>query len=544
MKLRIQMMRKSMLVACFFCCIASSLMAQKAPKWMKKAKNAVVSITTYGSNDQVLAKGNGFFVSETGEVLSAWSLFKHATRATVSDIKGESMPVDRIIGADELYDVIRFSVKTEKETAYLPLASSVAMNDKAYLLHPETNKEHPFYQGTITEITPLKQGYKYYKFDIPLHGTEANMPILSESGAVIGLAQTDASGAKNTSFAVSAAYAKSLSITSADVFSSTYTSIAIKKAWSSDMEQAQVMLFLLANKQNEQTYFDTLNDFIQTFPTSAVGYNGRAVHYANKAANTTDAAEKATFLEKATADIDLSIEHAPKKSEAFFDKAKLIYDYAQIDTACKNARWRMDAAQTAIEEALSLEPLPVYYQTAGNIFFLQKKYTEAYDAYMKVCESDLATAEMFYLAAKSKEQMRGTNIADIITLLDRAVGTYGQVLTSAATPYLMERYQWKVRLQQFDAALVDLATVFRLNPTDIQYPLEEASLLIRIKRYDDAILCADKALELDPNDAASFRLKGFAYIQLKKQKEACAALKRAVELGDDIAAKLQKKHCK
>ena len=544
MNMRIQKMRKCLLAVGMLCFIASSLVAQKAPKWMKKAEKAVVAITTYGRNDQVLARGNGFFVSETGEVLAAWSLFQNAKRATVTNAKGESIPVDRIIGADEMYDVIRFSVDTEKKTAFLPLASSATLNAEAYLLPPATGKGNAFRKGVITEVTPLKQGFQYYKLAIPLQDTEANLPILSASGEVIGLAQTDASGAKNTSYAVSAAYVQSLSITSADAFSSAYSSIAIKKAWPANVEQAQVLLFLYANQQDAKSYFDTVSDFIQTFPNSAAGYSGRATHYVSQAANTTEASEKAALLEKASADMALSVANAPKKSEALFEKANLIYDYAQIDTACQDARWCMEAAEIAITEAIALDSLPAFYQTAGNIFFVQNKYPEAYEAYMKVCESDMATAQHFYLASKAKERMKGTNIVEIIALLDRAIATYGKAITSAATPYLMERYQWKLRLQQVDAALEDLAMVIRLNPTDIQYPLEEASVMVRTKRYEEALLSADKALELDPNNAVSFRLKGFAYIQLKKQKEACAALAKAIEMGDDVAVKLQEKHCK
>ena len=48
---------------------------QKAPKWMEKQKKAVVSITTYKADGTTLHNGTGFFITEDGLLLSAYSLF-------------------------------------------------------------------------------------------------------------------------------------------------------------------------------------------------------------------------------------------------------------------------------------------------------------------------------------------------------------------------------------------------------------------------------------------------------------------------------------
>ena len=94
----------------------------KAPKWMEKQKKAVLTVTTYKDNQRKHV-GNAFFVSEQGVALSAYSLFKEADSATVTDINGKVFPVACILGADELYDVIRFQVEVSKKVDFLELAS-------------------------------------------------------------------------------------------------------------------------------------------------------------------------------------------------------------------------------------------------------------------------------------------------------------------------------------------------------------------------------------------------------------------------------------
>ena len=101
---------------------------QKAPKWMEKQKKAVVSITTYKADGTTLHNGTGFFITEDGRLLSAYSLFKGADKATVTDTNGKTYPVSRVLGADELYDVIKLQVVMPKKVSCLEMAEGTEQN--------------------------------------------------------------------------------------------------------------------------------------------------------------------------------------------------------------------------------------------------------------------------------------------------------------------------------------------------------------------------------------------------------------------------------
>lgn len=572
-------MKKIVLLA-WICCQAFLVAAQKkAPKWMDKQRKAVVTVTTFNRDNQQIASGNGFFVTETGEALSAYSLFKDAARAVVKDADGREMEVTRILGADELYDVIRFRVDAPKRVVFLPLsAEPVAKGTAVYLLPYSQGKVTKFGQGVVTEVSKLKDPYSYYKMSMPLEPGEANAPLLTETGEVFGLAQEDASGKNTDSYAVSAGYANSLSIAPADIFNTMYSSIGIKKAWPADVEQAQVALFLSGNVQDAKSYLATLDDFIATFPESADGYLSRANHYAFRRAELAPSAEgQRALLDKALDDLEIAARYTEKKSDNLYDRAKLIYNIALSDTTLKgDAVWNTSVAMETVQRAIDENDQPLYHQLRGDIRFNDGKYEEAYEDYMTVNRSDMAVASSWYMAAKAKQNLPNANFGELIALLDSAVVACGNPPSAEAASYILERIDLKLKLMNYigaladydlyytvmkgevndsfyyyreqakfrlgdlEGALADIRQALRMSPDDPVYHAEEASVFLRQEKYDEALNSVANALKLAPDFAACHRLRGICYLRQQKKEEARAALQKAKELGDPMAERVMK----
>ena len=305
---------KRLLLLGWLACVCLSLFAQqKAPKWMEKQKKAIAKITTYKEDGTTLHTGTGFFISEDGKLLSAYSLFNGAYKATVTDGGGKTYEVSTVLAADELYDVIKLQVEVPKKVNFLKMAAAPLAVGAPVYLQPYTDaKVKTFATGKVEEVTKLKDVYHYYKLSFPLEVSWVNAPVLNEEGEVFGLAQEDASGKKEVSYAVSAAYAESLQISTMDMLSSTYTAIGIKKAWPADREQAQIALFLMGNAQ---TYLNTLNDFVAAFPDWSESYIRRASHYAyHRADLANDRAGQLQYLEKARADMKQALDLAGRRS--------------------------------------------------------------------------------------------------------------------------------------------------------------------------------------------------------------------------------------
>lgn len=558
-----------------------SLSAQKdVPKWMSKAKNAVLSVETYKKDGTKLRTGTGFFISESGDAISDYVLFEGADKAVVTDAAGNAMPVTLIMGADDFYDVVRFKVDAPKKTVALSVAAGpVQPGSPAFVLLYSKDKNPVFKKGSVKEVSKLKDAYSYYEIELPYESAFLSAPVLTAEGEVFGMIQADASG-KSKTFAISPAYVNSLRVTSNDLFNKTYSSIGIRKAWPEDPDQALIALYL-SSSQDAKTYLETLNDFISTFPSYPDGYLSRASHYLfqRKALASTDA-EQEKMLNLARQDLNSAFKNNKKKSEAYFSQAKLIYNIAISDSTLQKEEWSVEKALSTVRKAIEEEDLPLYRQLEADINFYLKQYDKAYDLYMSVNKSDMASPSSFYWTAKSKQNMPDADVNEVIALLDTAVargkvsgrpdeiGAY--LLENIDLKLLQERYkdvvadydtyfdlmkgnvgaaffyyreQAKFRLNDLEGALKDIEEAVRLNPGEADYYAEQASVCVRMRDYTKAEAAIRKALDIQPDFAACYRLLGVCYMRQNKKDDACAALNKAKELGDPVADKLIKENC-
>lgn len=575
------MKKITLLALAFLLCITISAQ-QKAPKWIKKANQAVLQVETFDKTGKKLHTGNAFFISEDGEVLSDYSLFKDATHATLTTIDGTQYPVSEVLGADEFYDVIRLKANLPKKTPYLKMAStSLAIGSKVILLPYNNEKQPSFVVGSIKEVTPLKSVFNYYQMELPLLTSQLSVPVLTEDGEVVGLAQADAGGSTTHSYALSAPYAQSLQMLPSDIFNKTYTAIGIKKAWPQAIEDALLMLYVVSASQDPTTKLETLNDLIATFPQASEGYANRASHYAYNRMNLASTeSEQQALLQKAKEDMAISLQKATKKAEVLFNQATLIYNLAVTDSTLKSEDWSVDKAMSLLHQAIAMDDIPQYRQLEADICLYKQDYTKALELYQLVNASDFASHASYYWTAKTKQQIPDTNIGEVIALLDSAILRCGQAYQKEASMYVLERVELKNELGLFkevaedynlyyalvggnvsdtfyyfreqayfklgdlSAALADIDAAIKLSPDDANYYAERAAIYVRMSNYDAALLSIDTALKLDPSFAACYRLRGVCYIRLKQSENACKALEKAVELGDTVAMNLQKKNCK
>ena len=217
----------------------------QTPKWVEKAKRAVFSVVTYDKNDQLLNTGNGFFVSEDGIALSDYSLFKGAQRAVIINSEGEQMDVENIMGADDMYDVVKFRVNiTSKKVTFLPLSSvAPAVGAQVYLLPYSTQKDRMCAEGKVKAADKMEKDYLYYTLDMRLKDKMISCPLTTAEGAVFGLAQK--SSGQDTAiicYAVDARYAMAQAISALSYSNTALSDIGIKKALPDTEEQALVFL--------------------------------------------------------------------------------------------------------------------------------------------------------------------------------------------------------------------------------------------------------------------------------------------------------------
>ena len=568
-------MKKILILPLLLFFLVQGSMAQ-TPKWVEKAKRAVFSIVTYDKNDKMLNTGNGFFVSEDGLALSDYTLFKGAERAVVITSEGKQMPVSLILGANDMYDVIKFRVAiTEKKVPALIVAKTApAVGADAWMLPYSTQKSIACVTGKVKEVSKVAGEYHYYTLGMQMKDKMVSCPVMNAEGQVFGIAQKSSGiDTVTTCYAAGAAFAMAQKISALSLGDAALKKIGIRKGLPETEDQALVYLFMASSSLSGDDYEKLLDDFIRQFPANADGYLRRANYYAAKGK------DDQTWYDKAVADFNQALKVAQKKDDVYYNIGKLIYAYQLSKPEKTYKDWTYDTALQNVRQAIGIDPLPIYIQMEGDILFAQQDYAGALAAYEKVNASNIASPATFFSAAKTKELAKG-DPKEVVALMDSCIARCPQPITADFAPYLLERAQMNMnagqprnamldydayhtavkgevndvfyyyreqaalKARQFQRALDDIVKAIEMNPTDLTYQAEHAVVNLRVGRYEEAIQILDNILKADPKYAEAYRLLGLCQIQLKKTDEACGNFKKAKELGDPNVDELITKYCK
>ena len=568
-------MKKILILPFLLFFLIQGSMAQ-TPKWVEKAKRAVFSVVTYDKNDKMLNTGNGFFVSEDGLALSDYTLFKGAERAVVITSEGKQMPVSLILGANDMYDVIKFRVAiTEKKVPALIVAKTApAVGADAWMLPYSTQKSIACVTGKVKEVSKVAGEYHYYTLGMQMKDKMVSCPAMNAEGQVFGIAQKSSGiDTVTTCYAAGAAFAMSQKISALSLGDAALKKIGIRKGLPETEDQALVYLFMASSSLSGDDYEKLLDDFIRQFPANADGYLRRANYYAAKGK------DDQTWYDKAVADFNQALKVAQKKDDVYYNIGKLMYAYQLSKPEKTYKDWTYDTALQNVRQAIAIDPLPIYIQMEGDILFAQQDYAGALAAYEKVNAGNIASPATFFSAAKTKELAKG-DPKEVVALMDSCIARCPQPITADFAPYLLERAQMNMnagqprnamldydayhtavkgevndvfyyyreqaalKARQFQRALDDIVKAIEMNPTDLTYQAEHAVVNLRVGRYEEAIQILNNILKADPKYAEAYRLLGLCQIQLKKTDEACGNFKKAKELGDPNVDELITKYCK
>ena len=556
------------------CCFIAQWAGAQTPKWVEKARKAVFSIVTYDKNNQIKGTGNGFYIDDQGTSLSDYTLFEGADRAVIINAEGKQLEVNSILGANSIYDVIKFKTPTVKKQVTLTLATQPAkVNDIVYLLPYSTQKATTCQTGRVTAVDSIGNNSFYYTLEMKTGEKLVSCPIMNAEGQVLGLIQKNASDDSTESYAIGAGYGASLSISALSITDATLNKINIKKALPEVEDQAMVYLIMAADRMNPEEYTDLLNDFIALFPNNYEGYIRMAnLHIYDESPEKQALAD--SFIEKA-------LKLSANKDEACFQVAKTIYSY-MISMNGKEtfSTWTYDRALEIIRQSIQKTGEPLHIQLEGDILFAQRKYDEAFLSYEKVNNSPLASAATYFSAAKTKQLMEGSDVNEVLALMDTAIEKLRKPYLDEAAPYFFERAELRAQAGKFKEAVLDYNTFYNavagkvsalfyfkreqaevqcrmyqqalddinkaveMEPQDLDFLIEKGAFHLRVNQLEEAVEVLNKVISINGKYAAAYRMLGYCQALQKKNKEACKNFAIAKELGDEVVDTLIEKYCK
>ena len=535
-----------------------TLMAQ--PAAVKNVAKSVFSLTTFSADGSLLANSHGVFVGADGEAVSDLKPFIGAAKAVVVDAQGNKMNVTRILGLNELYDVIRFRVDGKTTPANIANVASTYQQDAWLVTY--AMKSPQIVATKVKNVEKFMDKYSYYIFGMNAPDNSTGCPFVNMYGQVIGLLQMS-----NTSFdthAVDVSFIRTLTASGFSVNDANFKKIGIPAAMPADESQARIMLIMSGQSGDSLKHVAAINDFIQAFPLLNDGYNARAILEAN-----------AQQWNNAEETMKTAIKKATLKDEAHYNFAKL-----QYDNAIYGRHWTLDGAYEEVSEAYKLNPAPLYRHLQAQIHYAKNDYQQALEILQQLSQDkQFSTPELLYEQALCKQKLNSPT-ADVIALLDSAINTTDTLRLNEAAPYFLSRaqaleeegkyrdavfdytrYEYLMRGQVnsqfyflreqaemkgklYQQAIADIARAIILSPQEPTYYAEMANVQLRVNKPEDAIKTAKRCIEIAPEYSEGYLILGLAQLQTKQKQEGLANLQKAKELGNEQAQSLIDKYGK
>lgn len=531
---------------------------------VKNAAKSVFKLTTYNSDGTLLATSNGVFIGEEGEGISNLQPFIGAAKAVVTDTKGKSMNVTRILGINDIYDMARFRV--DGKTIPLNPASSVSASGSQVWLLPFSTKAPSITPATVKDVETFMEQYSYYIFTFNAPDDTEGCPFVNSAGQIIGLMQPSTT---NTDIhATDANFARSLNTTGLSFSNATMQKIGIPAALPNTKDQALLALIISEQDKDSTKREAAISDFISQYPDLIDGYTARAQAYINT-----------NNFDDATKEMETAIKNVAKKDEAHYNYSKLIYNKEIYKNDIPYANWNLDKALDEINKAYAINPHPTYLHQKAQIIFSKGQYQEAYDTFISLLNTEINNPELFYEAARCKQMLKAP-AKEIIALLDSAINNTDTLRIQEAAPYFLARAeiyneidsfrqavfdytryevlsnrnvnanfyyireQAEVKAKLYKQALFDITTAIIMNPQEPTYYAEKASLELKVNMLDDAIKTANLCIKVAPEYSDGYLILGLAQIKKENKAEGLANLRKANDLGSTQAQALIEKYSK
>lgn len=544
---------------------------------LKDAPKAILRLTAYNDKGALVHAGTACYIDANGTVAAAYSLLKGTTRAEVTDAKGKTYALHRILGANATTDLVKFSVSGAKKVTFLSIAETPAQKYAALNLMPYTTDKKAEPARVNVSGVEAYNDYKYYQVSAENDSTTFCCPLLDAEGRLVAFVQPNVEKGATTACAIDARFLNDLSITTTSAFNADLRALAYPKAIPADRSEA-VNYLTLTQSADSATYVSAANDFIAAYPDAADGYLYRGQYQARLRHFAAADADFNTALEKARKSADtLSL----SEDALHYNLSKLIYNAAinQLDSIPVHPTWTMQRAEQEAYQANTLRPNPLYVLQKAHCQYAQRNYAAAAQNFEAVCaNAAFADAPTYFSAARAVELSGGDSLR-VIALLDSCVARIPQPISAQNAQYLIERAvhleqvgqyrravqdynqyeqvigpknlnerfyylraQAEIQSRMYQQALDDLNSAAATSKTPVAYKVEGAYLLLSVGEYATAIEKAQEILKADADNANCFYIIGIAQGELGQKAQAVQNLNKAKSLGINVSDEVMKRY--
>jgi len=177
---------------------------ESLPSIIKRIKPSVVIVFTYDDKGEFLKLGSGFFINQSGDIITNYHVLQGASSAEVKTSDGKTYLITYIIAKDEQNDIIRLSVDIPSKYV-LPLSLSETIpeiGERIVVYGSPLGLENTVSDGIVSSVREIPDFGKIIQITAPISPGSSGSPVLNMEGKVIGIATFQIVEGQNLNFAI------------------------------------------------------------------------------------------------------------------------------------------------------------------------------------------------------------------------------------------------------------------------------------------------------------------------------------------------------
>jgi len=280
---------------------------ENLPSIIKRIEPSTVIIFAYDDKGEFLKLGSGFFISQSGDIITNYHVLQGVSSAEVKTSDGKTYPITYIVAEDEQSDIIRLSVDIPSQYVYpLSLSTTISeVGERIIVYGSPLGLEKTVSDGIISAIREVPGYGKLIQITAPISPGSSGSPVLNMKGEVIGIATFQFIEGQNLNFAIS-----SERIASLDLKKETYPYLEKYKRSEEKKDSDYFLialmdvLYFLSEKEYEKA-LPCLEIVIQSEPAFAYFGIGYCYGLLGNITKSIEAFEKADHIDNVCVDCNL-----------------------------------------------------------------------------------------------------------------------------------------------------------------------------------------------------------------------------------------------
>jgi tetratricopeptide (TPR) repeat protein len=460
------------LLFCFIF-ILPALAQDKLPEIVNKIAPSTVVILTYDKDGKNMGQGSGFFISQSGDIITNKHVLAGANHAEIKTADGKVYPITLIVAEDKDADIIRASVNILGGSVHpLSVSSSIPqVGERVAVIGTPFGLERTVSDGIISAVREIPAFGKIYQISAPVSPGSSGSPVVNMKGAVIGVVTFQVVEGQNLNFATPGQRITKLKTEKRK----TYTQWRIEQTEESS--------------DSAKEFYDKGRGFV------FAGEYKKALPYFEEAVKK-DPRNAEFYLI-----IGFCMGELGRHSEAiecYKQAIRIKPDYASAHYQIGAAYYKLGRYPEAIEcnkQAIRIKPdFGQAQYNLGTVYYKLGRYSEAIDAYKEA------------IRIEPDDALAHNNLG--VTYAD---------------------------LRRYPEAIEYCKQAIRIEPDFAMAHYNLGGFYADFGRHSEAIECYKQAIRIKPDFAEAHNKLGVTYTDLRRYPEAIEYCKQAIRIEPDFA---------